>query len=78
MIACTLAFDLDRGNARYYFPRAPMYQSTLWPRPLFRGEGNFLVQDLVAFSAAESRHSLAFGSLYLRYAQRYAVPESGP
>ena len=42
-----------------------------------RGEGYFLVQDFVEFSVAELPHSLAFSSLYLRYAQRYAVPESG-
>ena len=77
MVACALAFDLDRENARYFFPRTPMYRSTLWPRLLFRGEGNFLVQDLVVFSTAKSRYSLAFGSLYLRYAQRYAVHEGG-
>ena len=77
MIACALAFDLDRENARYFFPRAPIFKSTLWPRPLFRGEGNFLVQDLVAFSAAKSPYSLALGSLYLRYVQQYAIHGGG-
>jgi hypothetical protein len=66
MVACALAFDLDRENARHFLPRTPMYKSTLWPRLLFRGEGNFIVQDFVAFLTAKVHHSLALGSLYLR------------
>ena len=66
MVACALAFDLDRENARYFVPRTPMYRSTLWPQPLFRGEGNFIVQDFVTFVAARANRSLALGSLCLR------------
>jgi hypothetical protein len=67
MVAFTLAFDFDGGNARSFVPRTQLYKSTLWPQPLLRGEGNFLVQDLAAFLAAKAHRSLAFGSLYLRY-----------
>ena len=66
MVACTLAFDLDKENAQYFVPRTPMYKSTLWPRLLFRGEGNFIVRDFVTFVTAKAHHSLALGSLYLR------------
>lgn len=66
MVVCALAFDLDRDNAQNFLPRTPIYGSTLWPRPLFRGEGNFIVQDFVAFLVAEVRYSLALGALYLR------------
>ena len=66
MVACTLAFDLDRKNARYFLPRTPMYTSTLWPQSLFRGEGNFIVQDFVAFLTARAHRLLAFGPLYLQ------------
>ena len=67
MAACTLAFDFDRKNGLNFVPRAPMYRSTLWPQSLFRGEGNFLVQDFVSFFTPKVHRSLAFGSLYLRY-----------
>jgi len=66
MVACTLAFDLDRENAPSFVPRTPVYSSTLWPQTLFRGEGSFIVRDFVSFLTAKGFHSLAFGSLYLR------------
>ena len=73
MVACTLAFDLDRENAHYFIPRAPVYKSTLWPQPLFRGEGNFIVQDFVTFLATKVGHSLTSGSLYLWWVPRNVV-----
>lgn len=66
MVACLLAFDLDRENARKFVPRTPIYRWTLWPQRLFRREGNFIVQDFVAFATAKLHHSLTFGTLYLR------------
>lgn len=66
MVVCTLAFDIDRENARHFVPRAPMCGSTLWPGSPSRGEGSFIVQDFIAFVTAKAHHSLAFGSLYLR------------
>ena len=36
MVACTLAFDLDRENTRDFVPHLPMYKRSLWPRSLSR------------------------------------------
>ena len=68
--ACMLAFELDGGNARSFVPRKPMYRLMQWPRSLFRGEGEFIGQDLVTFLTAEEHGSLTSGSSYLRYVWR--------
>ena len=68
MVACTLALDLDRENARDFVPRLPMYKSKetpLWPQSLLRGE-DFIMEDFVGFITAEARGLLTFGSSYLR------------
>ena len=67
MVACTLAFDLDRGNARDYFPRTRMLKWNRWPRCLVREGGYFVVRDFVAFAEGEANNALALGSLFLRY-----------
>jgi len=69
MVACTLAFDLDRENSWDYVPRLPMYKSKLtplWPQSLSR-KGDFIVEDFVGFITADARGLLTFGSSYLRY-----------
>jgi hypothetical protein len=58
IVACTLAFDLNRENAQHFIPRTPLYKLTR--------ERNSVVQDLVAFLTAKPRRSLTCGSLYLR------------
>ena len=65
MVACTLAFDLDKENARDFVPRKPIYRLTQWPRSLFRGE-SFIGQDLITFLTADADYSLTSGSSYLR------------
>ena len=67
MVACTLALDLDRENARNYVPRTPMYRSTLWPESLSRRGVDFSAQDSVAFVTAKAHDLFTFGSSYLRY-----------
>ena len=69
MVACTLAFDLDRKNALDYVPRLPMYRlelnlAPLWPQPPSQKEDP--IQDFVAFITTETRGLLTFGSSYLR------------
>ena len=66
MVACTLAFDLDRENARNYVPRSPVYRSTLWPQSLSRNGVDFSAQDSVAFVTAKAYDLFTFGSSYLR------------
>lgn len=68
VVACTLAFDLDRENALSFVYRAPMYKSGRWPQSPFREAGKLIVQDLVAFLIAKDRLSLTFGLSYLRCA----------
>ena len=70
MIACTLAFDLDREDAWDYVPRMPMYKPTLWPQSLSNREVDFFEQDFVAFVTAEGYDLLTFGSSYLRCVQQ--------
>lgn len=70
MVACTLAFDLDRENAWYPVPRTPKYRQTLWPKSLSHREVDFAEQDFVAFVTAEAEELLTFGSSYLRYVYR--------
>jgi hypothetical protein len=69
MIACTLAFDLDREKAWSFVQCAPMYKSTQWPQSASREAGT-LVQDFVEFLTAEDRRSLTFGLSYLRCARQ--------
>ena len=70
VVVCTLAFDFGRKDARNFVPRAPIYKSKLWPISPFRGAGNLIVQDLVAFLTAEDGDSLTLGLSYLRYGLR--------
>ena len=65
-VACTLAFELDRENARGFVPHRPMYRLGQWPRSLFREQGDFVGLDLIAFFTAEAYGSLTSGSLYLQ------------
>ena len=65
MVAGTLAFDLDREDARDFVPRKPIYRLTQWPRSLSRGE-SFIGQDFFMFLAANADDSLTSGSSYLR------------
>jgi hypothetical protein len=65
-----LAFDLGREDAQKFIPRTSMYKSKLWPRSPFRGVGNFIVQDFVAFLAADKFGSLTLGTSYLQYVLR--------
>jgi len=58
-VAGTLAFDLDRENARYYITRTPLYR--------LMHEKSPIAQDYTTFLTAEARDSLARGSLYLRW-----------
>ena len=55
MVACTLAFDIGREDAREFLPRAPMFE-----------HGDFVIQNFVRFLAAEGSDSLALGSSYLK------------
>jgi len=57
-VAGTLAFDLDRENARYSITRTPLYKLTHERGPI--------AQDYITFLTAKVRHSLTRGSLYLR------------
>ena len=66
MVACTLAFDLDRENARNYVPHSSVYRSTLWPQSLSRNGVDFSAQDSVAFVTAKAYDLFTFGSSYLR------------
>jgi len=66
MVACTLAFDLDRDNAWEYVPYTQMCRKTLWPRSLSREKVDLDEQEFVAFVTAESYDLLVFGSYYLR------------
>ena len=73
MVACTLAFDLDRENAQDYVPRLPMYKSVLDLTPLWSQSPSRVenpIQDFVAFVTVESHGLLNFGSLYLRCVRR--------
>ena len=73
MVACTLAFDLDRENAWEFVPNTRMCKKTLWPQSLQRARekvDSFTQQDSVAFVTAESYDLLTFGSEYLRCVQR--------
>lgn len=67
MVACTLAFDLDRENARYLVPSTRMHRWNLWPRCLVREGGYFIVRDFVAFAKGEVDEMLTLGYLFLRY-----------
>lgn len=67
MVACTLAFDLDRENARYLIPGTRMHRWNLWPRCLVREGGYFIVRDFVAFAKGEVDKSLDLGYFFLRY-----------
>ena len=58
-VACVLAFDLDKENARNFVPRVPLYRSA-------REEGNSTIQDLITFLTAKVYQSLTYGSSYLR------------
>ena len=66
MVACTLAFDLDRENAWEFVPSTRMCKKTLWPQTLSREEVDPTAQESVAFVTAESYDLLIFGSAYLR------------
>ena len=66
MIACTLAFDLDRENTRDFVPHTPMYRWSLWPRFLSRKRGKFATRDFVAFVTAGAHGLLTFSSWYLQ------------
>jgi len=66
MAACTLAFDLDRENARILIPGTPMHRWTQWPRCLTREGGHSVVRDFIAFAKAEADDSLASGYFFLR------------
>ena len=70
MVACTLAFDLDREDSQDYIPRTPKYRSAFWPQHLSRTEVDFTEQDFVAFVTAEAKELLIFGSWYLRCVRR--------
>ena len=66
MVACTLAFDLDRDNAYDFVPGTRMCRDTLWPRSLSRKKAeDFVEQDFAAFVTAEAYDLLTFGSSYL-------------
>ena len=67
MVACTLAFDLDRENARYLIPGTRMYRWNLWPRCLVREGGHFIVRDFVAFARGEVDQTLTLGYSFLWY-----------
>lgn len=67
MVACTLAFDLDRENAIDYVPRTRFYRWGRWPRCLIREGGYFVVEDLVNFARGEADNALASGSWFLQY-----------
>jgi len=70
MVACTLAFDLDRENAWDFVPNTQMCKETLWPQTLSREEVDPTAQESVAFLTAESYDLLVFGSAYLRCVRR--------
>lgn len=72
MVACTLAFDLDRENARYLVPGTRMHRWSIWPRCLVREGGFFVVRDFVAFARGEVDGALALGYFFLRYEWRHA------
>ena len=65
MVASTLAFDLDREDARRSISLTPLYK-------LIRGERNSIIQDFVTFLTAQVHRSLARGSWYLRCVQQDA------
>ena len=67
MVACTLAFDLDRENARYLVPGTRMHRWNLWPRRLVREGGYFIVRDFVAFAKGDLDQTLTLGYFFLRY-----------
>ena len=67
MVACALAFDLDRENARYLVPRTRMHRWNMWPHCLVRKGGHYIVRDLVAFAKGEVDDSLTLGHWYLQY-----------
>ena len=70
MVACTLAFDLDRDDAWEFVPYTRMCKKTLWPRSLSREKVDPTDQDFVAFVTAEWYNLLVFGSVYLRCVRR--------
>ena len=63
MVACTLAFDLDRNNARDFVPDTPLCKWLPW-LPSLSHKGP-IVQDLVAPTIGYG--SLTLGSQYLQY-----------
>ena len=68
IVACTLAFDLDRGNALTFIGGTPMYRSRNWPQSPFLEAGEHIIQDFVAFFMAKDELSLYLGVSYLRWA----------
>ena len=80
MVACTLAFDLDRKNAQDFVPSTPMYASTrklektyisldsrhVIPRRRMNEEVNSVMQDFIAFLTAERDYLLASGASCLQ------------
>jgi hypothetical protein len=69
-VACTLAFDLDRDNARDFVPRTRAFGGISWPLPLSRKKVDSTAQDFLAFLTAEAHDSLSSGSSYLRCVRR--------
>lgn len=67
MVACTLAFDLDRENAKAYLPRTRMHRWNLWPHCLVREGGHFVVREFTIFARGEADNALTLGSLFLQY-----------
>jgi len=59
IVAGTLAFDLDRENARSSITRTSLYRLTRERDPI--------VQDYITLLTAETGDSLTCGSLYLWY-----------
>ena len=70
MVAYTLAFDLDRENARDFFPRKRLFSDIPWPLASSRKKVDPATQDFLAFVTAEARNSLTSGSSYLRCVQQ--------
>ena len=60
MVACTLAFDLDK-RARVYVYHAPMYKSTVWPQFPPGEEGDSIAWVLVRYLTARGDDSLSLG-----------------
>ena len=72
IVACTLAFGLDRKHALSFVRSSPMYRSKRWPQSPFREDGQTtrpIIRDFIAFLTADGNLSLTLGSSYLRCVQ---------